>query len=162
MWVLNQQRFLSLTNQNQELHRASSFNETTGVYKFSNIRYAQAPIGNLRFRAPVAPLVQLGKIQTGAEVRACPQGIPLWQLRASKPIGLYSNGKDFSLESWEDDIKNYTASVGNPPPTTEDCLFLDVHVPRKVFNANKQRKKGHGAPVLVWVSGTCAPFTEPS
>ncbi|WZH43051.1 Alpha/Beta hydrolase protein [Fusarium acuminatum] len=153
MWVLNQQRFLPLPNQNQEVHRASSFNETTGIYKFSNIRYAQAPIGNLRFRAPVTPLVQLDKIQTGAEVRACPQGIPLWQLRASKPIGIYSNGKDFSLESWEDDIKNYTASVGNPPPTTEDCLFLDVHVPRKVFNANRQRKKGHGAPVLVWIHG---------
>ncbi|KAF4966556.1 hypothetical protein FSARC_5798 [Fusarium sarcochroum] len=138
-----------------ERHQALSYNETTEVYKFSNIRYAQPPVGQLRFRAPVPPLPNLNEIQTGAEVRACPQAAPLWQARAYKPIGLYSNGKEFSLESWEADIKNSTAPSGGapPPPTTEDCLFLDVHVPKKVFDAPKSHNGGCDAPVLVFIHG---------
>ncbi|KAF5004968.1 hypothetical protein FDECE_8563 [Fusarium decemcellulare] len=138
-----------------ERHRALSYNETTEVYKFSNIRYAQPPVGELRFRAPVAPLPNHDEIQTGAEVTACPQGVPFWLARAFKPIGLYTNGKEFRLESWEADIKNSTPPSGGspPPPPTEDCLFLDVHVPRKVFDAAKKSKKDCGAPVLVWIHG---------
>jgi len=41
---------------------------------------------------------------------------------------------------------------------TEDCLFLDVVVPTKIFNnANNLRKRQAGtgaAPVLVWYGGT--------
>ncbi|KAM0227358.1 hypothetical protein ACHAPO_011605 [Fusarium lateritium] len=92
-------------------------------------------------------------IQTGEEIRICPQGLPKWQASASKAIGLYSSGKDFSLDSWIADIKDYVPSVGKPlPPTTEDCLFLDVHVPRKVFMA-AQQGKSYDAAVLVWVHG---------
>jgi carboxylesterase type B len=97
-------------------------------------------------------LTNRDEIQTGEETRICPQGIPQWQASASKSIGLYSNGKEFSLASWEADIKDYVPSVGKPPPpTTEDCLFLDVHVPRKVFEA-AQKGKNCNSPVLVWVS----------
>lgn len=135
-----------------ELHRALSHDPIRDSYKFSNIRYAQPPTGNLRFRAPVPPLTNRDQIQTGDEVRACPQGIPLWQARAVKPTAEYSNGKEFSLGSWEADIKNYTPATGKPPPpTTEDCLFLDVHVPRQVFDDAK-RGKSCNTPVLVWVS----------
>ncbi|KAM0549148.1 hypothetical protein ACHAPJ_009603 [Fusarium lateritium] len=131
-----------------ERHQALSYNETTEVYKFSNIRYAQPPVGQLRFRAPVPPLPNHDEIQTGAEVRACPQAAPLWQARAYKPIGLYSNGKEFSIASWEADIKNSTPPSGStPPPTTEDCLFLDVHVPRKVFDASKNSNEDCNAPI---------------
>ncbi|KAI1057383.1 hypothetical protein LB507_011532 [Fusarium sp. FIESC RH6] len=136
-----------------ELHRALSHDPIRDSYKFSNIRYAQPPTGNLRFRAPVPPLANRDQIQTGDEVRACPQGIPLWQARAVKPTAEYSNGKEFSLGSWEADIKNYTPATGKPPPpTTEDCLFLDVHVPRQVFDDAK-RGKSCNTPVLVWIHG---------
>ena len=33
---------------------------------------------------------------------------------------------------------------------TEDCLFLDVVVPQKIFEG---AGKGKGAPVLVWIYG---------
>ncbi|KAG8352452.1 hypothetical protein FVEN_g9511 [Fusarium venenatum] len=136
-----------------ELHRALTHDNNTDTYKFSNIRYGQAPTGNLRFRAPVAPLTNRDNIQTGEEIRICPQGLPKWQASASKAIGLYSSGKDFSLDSWIADIKDYVPSVGRPlPPTTEDCLFLDVHVPRKVFMAAQQGKSCDAA-VLVWIHG---------
>ncbi|KAJ4122807.1 hypothetical protein NW768_010252 [Fusarium equiseti] len=136
-----------------EIHRALSHDPKTDTYKFSNIRYAQPPTGNLRFRAPVPPLTNRDAIQSGEEVRSCPQGIPLWQARAVKPTSEYSNGREFSLQSWEADIKNYTPTTGKPPPpTTEDCLFLDVHVPRKVFD-DANRSGGCDAPVLVWIHG---------
>lgn len=38
------------------------------------------------------------------------------------------------------------------PRTNEDCLFMDVVVPKAIFdNANKTGSKG--APVLVWIYG---------
>jgi carboxylesterase type B len=44
------------------------------------------------------------------------------------------------------------------PRTTEDCLFLDVIVPKKVFdgansNSRIKRRQSSGAPVVVWIYG---------
>lgn len=41
------------------------------------------------------------------------------------------------------------------PRMTEDCLFLDVMVPRKVFDKRSSKGKGRkkGAAVLVWIHG---------
>ncbi|KAF4452371.1 carboxylesterase family protein [Fusarium austroafricanum] len=96
---------LPIVDLGYERHRALSYNETFEIYKFSNIRYALPPVGDLRFQAPVALLSNRQYIQIGDEVRACPQGILYWQGIAFQPISLYSNGKDFSLKSWEADIK---------------------------------------------------------
>lgn len=41
-------------------------------------------------------------------------------------------------------------AAANAPGVTEDCLFLDVMVPTKIYNS---RGKGYGAPVLVWIYG---------
>ncbi|KAH6886354.1 Alpha/Beta hydrolase protein [Thelonectria olida] len=123
-----------------ELHQAFSYNWTTDIYTFSNVRYAQAPVGDLRFRAPMPPLTNHAELQTGAGPRVCPQGVPLWQAKAFGPTGMYSRGKAFSLESWERILRN--------------CLFLDVHVPRKVFQSAKKLSVGCcQATVLVWIHG---------
>ena len=43
--------------------------------------------------------------------------------------------------------------------TSEDCLFLDVFVPTKIFNSTKKNGRHNrknetaGAPVLVWIYG---------
>ncbi|KAK8855116.1 carboxylesterase family protein-like protein [Apiospora arundinis] len=89
-----------------EVHKAITYNATTDVYKFSNIRYAQPPSGQLRFRAPLPPLEDRSRIQDGAQYRACPQGIPHWQANAYIPIGKYTgpSAPPFSLETWEHDI----------------------------------------------------------
>ena len=45
------------------------------------------------------------------------------------------------------------------PRETEDCLFLDVAVPQKIF---ERRYQGAGAPVLVWIHGGGYVFGEKS
>ncbi|KAI9869951.1 MAG: hypothetical protein M1823_008896, partial [Watsoniomyces obsoletus] len=42
-----------------------------------------------------------------------------------------------------------SAAATPAPGITEDCLFLDVHVPKAVFDS-AQKNRGGGAPVLVW------------
>ncbi|KAF5865783.1 hypothetical protein ETB97_002296 [Aspergillus alliaceus] len=49
-----------------ELHQVFSLNQTTGLYNFSNIRYAAPPLGSLRFRAPLPPKVNRSEVQTGS------------------------------------------------------------------------------------------------
>jgi carboxylesterase type B len=66
---------------------------------------------------------------------------------------------------------NLTSVLSVDPRTSEDCLFLDVIVPTKIFNSTKSHKKRGslenvnckpgklckekpaGAPVLVWIYG---------
>lgn len=36
---------------------------------------------------------------------------------------------------------------------SEDCLFLDVFVPEKIFHSAHRHRSGGGAPVLVWIFG---------
>lgn len=85
----------------------------------------------------------------------CPQGIPVWQSKAFVPTAKFSNpNKPFDLKEWEAAILNGTVFPGDPNEgASEDCLFLDVHVPKRVLG---RKGKGHGAPVLVWVR-----FTRP-
>jgi carboxylesterase type B len=151
---------LAKTDGEQELHQALDFNETSQVYTFQNIRYAQAPVGNLRFRAPAPPQINRTLVQNGSEARTCPQGVPVWQLEAFGPIAEFSDPRSaFNLSVWENSFIN--ASAPNIPfnaDVTEDCLFLDVHVPKTVLDEATSSKKGYrdsescqGAPVLVWV-----------
>lgn len=139
----------------QELHQALSYNSTNQLYTFQNIRYAQPPVGDLRFRAPAQPKTNRTAIQTGSELRFCPQGVPVWQGDAFEPIGEYSNpANPYSLQVWETSIQD-----GQPLPVdwnkgaSEDCLFLDVHVTKKTLQKAGEKACGdEGSPVLVWVS----------
>ena len=70
---------LPIVDLGYELYRASEFNPTGQFYNFSNIRYAAAPIGDLRFRAPELPTVNRSKVQSGLPDRICPQATPAWQ-----------------------------------------------------------------------------------
>ena len=73
--------------------------------------------------------------------------------RAFGPIAKYSNpANPFTLEAWERDIANSPVpNINLNANTTEDCLFLDVYVPKHVLEG-AQRTHGYEAPVLVWVS----------
>jgi len=46
------------------------------ILSFTNIRYAQPPINNLRFAAPVAPKVRNSTINDGKQAVICPQANP--------------------------------------------------------------------------------------
>ncbi|KFY48427.1 hypothetical protein V495_01341 [Pseudogymnoascus sp. VKM F-4514 (FW-929)] len=129
-------------------------------YTFSNIRYAVPPVGELRFKAPVAPTGRNKTVNDGSGNPICPQSNPAWLLTAqafltgtpienlTRPGQDSGSGGGFSL----DDIPKPA------PGTTEDCLFLDVYAPKSIYDAPgvKDKKGGHqkgGAPVLVWIYG---------
>ncbi|KAL1748850.1 Alpha/Beta hydrolase protein [Schizophyllum fasciatum] len=75
-------------------------NDSTGVINFKGIRYADAPLGDLRWRAPVSPPSQnLGDV----------------------------NATMFSPACLQTKLTNRTSSALNG--YSEDCLFLNVFVP---------------------------------
>ncbi|SPO04279.1 uncharacterized protein DNG_06962 [Cephalotrichum gorgonifer] len=122
---------------------------------FSGAMYAKSPTGELRFRAPVAPEENRGTIQNGEQPRTCPQGVPLWQAKAVIPIEKYNNPNvPFTVEAWIEDIRKgqLPPPPANVTPPTEDCLFLDVHVPKRVLRKAKN-PSFKGAPVLFWIHG---------
>ena len=132
--------------------------ETAQVYNFSNIRFAQPPVGDLRFAAPVLPSGRNPDVQDGSVGAICPQAAPAWLLVAEQFAASYvaGNGSEFNVTLAEQQAELYlqNAPPSQPDPrTTEDCLFLDVFAPKNVFdNANNRHRKrwGGGAPVLVW------------
>ena len=101
-------------------------NQSNSYYNFSNIRYAAPPLGNLRFAAPAPPLQNRSAgVQDGSYGKICPNSYTNWQ------IGALSLNPGASNED-------------------EDCLFLDVIVPKSVYD-NKDRRGP--VPVMVWFYG---------
>lgn len=138
-----------------ELHQASYVNTTGSYYNFSNIRYAEPPIGELRFRAPVPVTSKRtsNTVNTGNVGRICPQANPAWELIAEQFDPAYLTGQPFILSAAEAALAKAAGSAPSQDPrTSEDCLFLDVVVPEKIFNS-KTHRRGAGAPVLVWIYG---------
>ncbi|KAF7191691.1 Carboxylesterase patB [Pseudocercospora fuligena] len=135
------------------VQRATVFNDTGKYYNFSNIRYAQAPTGDLRFRAPQPPLKDRSVVRTGEIGRICPQANPAWLLIAEEFIPEYLQGKtEFSPSDFNTSSSGSGGLPAQDPRTTEDCLFLDVQVPKSIFD-KRNGKKNKGAPVLVWIYG---------
>lgn len=81
-------------------------------------------------------------MQLGDVGRICPQTYPTWYLRDLQYLAGNPNAGILSPEELI------------PPPDPredEDCLFLDILVPKAVFD-NRDKKKGL-APVMVWIYG---------
>lgn len=95
---------------------------------FSDIRFGQAPVGPLRFQAPKSP-----------EQVAEPESVP------EPHYGRTCLQVDVSAQCWP---KGIIQSVAPKANQSEDCLFLDVYVPRGVFNGSRP-----AAPVVVWFYG---------
>ncbi|KAL3425899.1 acetylcholinesterase [Phlyctema vagabunda] len=103
--------------------RVIESNSSNAYLNFSNIRYAAPPLEERRFTAPAEPLKNRSAgVQDGSYGKICPQAYARWQLGAN---------------------------VLNPPAEneSEDCLFLDVVVPKTVYESNAS------VPVLVWFHG---------
>ncbi|MCJ1395754.1 hypothetical protein MMC18_008640 [Xylographa bjoerkii] len=143
---------LPTVNLGYEQHQAISFNSTGGFYNFSNIRYAQPPVGELRFAAPVAVTGNSSTVNNGSVGVVCAQVDPAWLVIAEEFIPAYLTGQPFNLSAAEAALLNSSGPAPAPDPrTTEDCLFLDVYSPAKVFD-NAQIERA-GAPVMVWIYG---------
>ncbi|EXM16909.1 hypothetical protein FOTG_14876 [Fusarium oxysporum f. sp. vasinfectum 25433] len=69
-------------------------------------------------------------------------------------IRKYSNPKvPFTLEGWVEAIENGMVPPGNiNANATEDCLLLEVHIPKKVLKAAGTKNK-ESVPVLVFIHG---------
>lgn len=83
----------------------------------------------------------------------CPQALPLWNTQGEAAFLLsYLYNQSISVSS---NISSYTYKpAAQDPRTTEDCLFLDVVVPKKIFDrGQKAPTRKNLAPVLVWIYG---------
>ncbi len=144
---------LPIVDLGYERHQALFHNATGDHYTFSNIRYAQPPVGELRFRAPLPPMAGKSVVNNGSATRICPQEIPSWQSNVLEVVDECLAGKPYTSASWEGDISNASFPVPDVNNcTSEDCLFLDVYTPGKLLTqATKTPQASGGVPVLVWV-----------
>lgn len=111
--------------------------ETGSFYNFSNVRFAQPPTGDLRFFPPEEPVVDRTIVHNGSERRVCPQALPNWYVPQGSAVFEYLYGVNVS----------WTGPLSGPDPDeSEDCLFLDVIVPKPVFDNAGTRK---AAPVSI-------------
>ncbi|KAI5276034.1 carboxylesterase family protein-like protein [Aureobasidium subglaciale] len=111
------------------------------------------------------PAVNHSIVQKGDVGRICAQGSPNWFNAALAIVPDLLSGNSSAINVTEtaqnlDDLnvqtmatltRNATALLANQDPrVSEDCLFLDVISPRKVFS---QVGKAYGSPVLVNIHG---------
>ncbi|CEJ93479.1 hypothetical protein VHEMI09063 [[Torrubiella] hemipterigena] len=135
---------LPIVDLGYELHQALSFNDTGDFYTFADVRFAAPPLGNLRFAKPELPAISRSHVQQGGQRYSCPQASPKWGDDALGVIQRIPHGAEL--------IKAFSTYDGfsTNATYTEDCLFLDVMVPRAVLERAGQ---GYGAPVMVWIFG---------
>lgn len=121
-----------------------AWQETGNFYNFSNIRYAAPPVGELRFASPQPPAANRSAVNTGSVGRVCPQANPAWLLLAAQFLQEYLQGLPININTTVlSGGSNKTIQLD--PRTTEDCLFLDVLVPKPIVDS---RYRKPGAPVL--------------
>jgi carboxylesterase type B len=96
-----------------------SVDERYDTVTFKNVRFAAPPVGELRWAKPAPPLVET-EIQNGTIGSSCITTNPMMS-----PAGL---------------LPMFISS--------EDCLFLDVTVSRKVLEEGRK-----DVPVVVWIYG---------
>lgn len=124
---------LSIVDLGYELHQAPSFNVSTSncssispisrspkyvrlegdCYMFSNIRYAEPPVGEFRFRAPIPPRTRTKTVDQGEIGRVCPQAETSWGAIAAHFITKYLAEKKFDASALESALSNISSS---PPP----------------------------------------------
>lgn len=134
-----------------------------GYYNFSNIPYAEPPIGALRFSKPIPPQsINNSTVNNGSVEHICPQGQPFINAINTKFLEYYiaDNTSTFPFAQLSNSLyAESTAQLVPPqdPRVNEDCLLLDVMVPRQVFENSTTpsgpRNSSAGLPVLVWIHG---------
>ncbi|KAJ8083136.1 hypothetical protein AAF712_007218 [Marasmius tenuissimus] len=105
------------------------FNDTTNVTSFMGIRYAAAPVGDLRWRAPTPPPNVTDIQHADTPAPQCYQSP--WGANPRSPFPPAAG-------------RNLTKRV--PSGTNEDCLFLSVYYPGESAPAEK-------LPVIFWIHG---------
>lgn len=93
-------------------------------------------------------------MQDGSQARVCPQATPSW-IENVGWITQYLEGKNITLTASSVAALNNSLTIDTVPAqaadVTEDCLFLDVMVPKPIFENGLQGKSGSA--VMVWIYG---------
>lgn len=133
---------LPIVDLGYELHQAT-FNASGQYYNFSNVRYAAPPVGDLRFAKPTSP-TGFRVFNNGSKAVTCNQVIPSW---GNTTAAWEANGTaafNISAGYHPPNITTLPANSDVQPGATEDCLFLDLMVPKAIFDS---AGNDSGAPV---------------
>lgn len=106
-----------------------------GVLEFLGVRYAQPPLGALRFQAPVKPSV------LEAEQAATSYGQASVQMRSGAGAAAYPPLVQAAM------TEAFAPPDGIKPEGDEDCLMLNVYAQKTGAEAGATR------PVMVWLHG---------
>lgn len=101
-------------------------------------------------------------VQNGSVGRVCPQSIPDWFSLGNAVAVAIASGtlSSFNYTAQNDALQEYLRTHPHTDQTdgrvTEDCLFLDVIVPKAIFDKggkpglNPGSPKNPAAPVVIW------------
>ncbi|KAJ7033148.1 alpha/beta-hydrolase [Mycena alexandri] len=116
-----------------------SLDPGSGVTSFLGVRYATAPTGPLRFRAPTAPTHVPGIQNATTPARQCWQAPGLVGSPGAAVLNRFRAGENSTIKSTSRIVESdYTMAVqgewqqdkrDTDGISDEDCLFLNVHVP---------------------------------
>jgi hypothetical protein len=134
--VKDQSNYSAVTIPKQAIHIPTKVNEDAGYLLYQNIRYAEPPVGELRFDIPTAlyPVDGALPVLADSEPRSCYQAIPDWLDNTLNTLKVPGQPPF----DWEEAFRTSTDS--------EDCLFLDIATPLG-FDENER------LPVMVWIFG---------
>ena len=119
-------------------------------------------MGELRFAEPLAPTGRNTTINNGSVGRICPQAAPKWEAITAIFAVEYLTGKPFNATLAAQSANQSSAYPTQDPRTTEDCLFLDVVVPQKIFAKANATSSGNGASVSQIADGQIQASTTSS
>ncbi|KAL8644498.1 MAG: hypothetical protein Q9226_007734, partial [Calogaya cf. arnoldii] len=125
-------------------YRAARYDPNGDYYVFKNIRFAAPPTGSLRWAPPAAPSPE-STVQDGSYGPICIQA-PIKGPRYTGP------GSDSPIG---EALNQYIGGIPLPSfkKASEDCLFLDVYVPKKAVEDPSLR-----LPVISWFFGGAYTF----